>query len=219
MFKNLKSLFIEVDSSSEKTESGNNSQPQENEATDSQIVEPVKPSAGKSEVDQVILDKLFKALETNNQEGFDYMEYRKALQTLSSLPMDESVKFQSAFATASTMGITLDKLLNSINFYLKVLQNEEDHFLRASQEQFNLNVEGKAREKEQINQMIIEKSKQIQQLTAEITQLQDDLGKISGNIDAADQKIKTTKLNFESTISFLRFQMQQDIDKLKQYIR
>lgn len=219
MFKNLKSLFVEVDPGQEPAKVPDQQKPSESQPTEAPSPTEIKVNTSKNEIDELILDKLFNALEENNQPGFDYMEYRKALQTLSALPMDEAVKFQSAFATASTMGVTLDKLLDSISFYMKVLQTEEDHFMRASQEQFNLNVEGKAREKEQINQLIIEKSEQIKQLTAQIMQLQTDLDTIGGQIDAADQKIKETKHNFETTLAYVRFQFQQDIEKLKQYIR
>jgi uncharacterized protein (DUF3084 family) len=219
MLKNLKSLFVEVDSTPAPT-GDKSSEKQANNETKTVNPEPLKKvDVANDEIDQVILDKLFHAIEENNQEGFDYLEFRKALQSLSSLPLDESIKFQSAFATASTMGVTLEKLKNSIEFYLKVLQNEEDHFLKASQEQYNVNVEGKAKEKDQINQLILQKSNQIQTLTNEIRQLQTEMEQFSEQIDQADQKIKVTKNSFDKTLAFLRFEFQQDLNKLTQYLK
>ena len=111
MLKNFRSLFIVSDE--------NAATPVSETPTTNQTVELVqkpdqKVTSSTGNVDNDILGKLFQALEDNNQSGFDYMEFRKALKTLSALPMDESIKYQSTFATASTIGVTLEMLLSSI---------------------------------------------------------------------------------------------------------
>jgi len=216
MFKNLKSLFIvtEEDQNNSTQDQSNN-----NNKTEKQTSNNTQPRNDTGQVNDEILDKLFKAIEDNNQAGFDYLEYRKALKTLASLPMDETVKFQSAFATASTMGVTLENLLASIEFYKKVLQNEEDLFKKTTKEQYATKVELKIKEKGKLTQAIKDKSLQIQKLTEEIRKHQSEMEEIAKFIESADLMIKETTANFDKSIQFLRSQFEQDAAKLKQYIK
>ncbi len=217
MLRNLKSLFVVTEgttevSKSEKT-TGNQIESVENAA------KPTIKTIEKPVIDNAILDRLLQALEENNQSGFDYLEYRRSLKSLQALPMEEAIKFQSAFATASTMDVTLEKLLASIEFYKKVLQNEHDNFLKASKEQYNINVDSRIKEKESINKQIVEKSQQIQRLTEEIRAHQATLDELSRSIDTADNKIKGTTANFEIAMQVILSQMDEDAAKLKQYIK
>jgi hypothetical protein len=206
MLKNLKSLFVttEAEQTVTKSKTPNAS---ENKAPDTQSGN----SLASKPVDNTILDKLLLALENNNQAGFDYLEYRRSLKSLAALPMDEPVKFQSAYATASTMGVTLEKLLSSIEFYKKVLRNEEDTFRKASKEQYVVNVENKLKEKE--------KSGKIQKLTEEIRVHQSELEEMGKLIETGDAKIRETTGNFDQALQVLISQMELDAEKLKKYIK
>jgi hypothetical protein len=214
MLKNLKSLFVttEAEQTVTKSKTPNAS---ENKAPDTQSGN----SLASKPVDNTILDKLLLALENNNQAGFDYLEYRRSLKSLAALPMDEPVKFQSAYATASTMGVTLEKLLSSIEFYKKVLRNEEDTFRKASKEQYVVNVENKLKEKEKINIVIKEKSGKIQKLTEEIRVHQSELEEMGKLIETGDAKIRETTGNFDQALQVLISQMELDAEKLKKYIK
>jgi len=144
MFENLKSLFvtIEEDLEVESTSNVASTEKKAPEPTKSSSPEPTQ-NANTDIKDEAIEAKLFKALEDNNQPGFDYFEYKRSLKSLEKFPMDEATKYQSAFATAATMDVTLDKLVGSVEFYKKVLKQEETNFLKASKEQYLLNVENK----------------------------------------------------------------------------
>jgi hypothetical protein len=214
MLKNLKSLFVtseEVQGTSQtKTPKASENKGPEIQSGNSVIPKPV---------DNTIFDRLLLSIENNNQPGFDYLEYRHSLKSLAALPMDEPVKFQSAFATAATMGVTLDKLLASIEFYKKVLRNEEDIFVKASKEQYTVNIENKMKEKEKINAVIKEKSLRIQKLTEEIRTHQTEMEEMGKLIETGDVKIKETTANFNNALQVLISQMDQDAIKLKQYIK
>lgn len=214
MLKNLKSLFI----TSEEEQKPDNAPPQKSPANQGNAPQPQVSSSPKP-VDNAILDRLLQALEDNNQAGFDYLEYRRALKSLSALSMDEATKFQSAFATASTMDVTLEKLIASIEFYKKVLLNEEDKFIKASKEQYSVNVEGRIKEKEKIIEVIKEKSVMIQKLTEEIRSHQAKQEELIKVIETADTRINETNSNFNQALQLLVSQMELDRDKLKQYIK
>ena len=94
-------------------------------------------------------------------EGFDYFEFKQSLATLSKMPLDEATQFKSAFATAATMGITKENLLQSADYYKKVLHKEKEKFDVAVKGQNNANVLKKKEELETLKKVILEKSAQI----------------------------------------------------------
>ena len=62
-------------------------------------------------LDDKSMEYLTSALAKNNLPGFDYLEFKQSLGALASLNMDEATAYKSAFATASTVGLTKEKLL------------------------------------------------------------------------------------------------------------
>jgi hypothetical protein len=220
MFENLKSLFvtIEEDPEVESTSNVASTEKKAPEPTKSSSPEPTQ-NANTDIKDEAIEAKLFKALEDNNQPGFDYFEYKRSLKSLEKLPMDEATKYQSAFATAATMDVTLDKLVGSVEFYKKVLKQEETNFLKASKEQYLLNVENKKSDIERITNLIKEKSQKIQILTEEIREHQKTQEELTFFISNADTKIKATENSFNLALNDLLSALENDIIKLKQYIK
>ena len=221
MFKNLKSLFVTIDETDVEAKAAeevknpekplSNPQPEKIQTVSAGQASPVK--------DDTIIEKLLKALEDNNQPGFDYFEYKRSLKSLEKLPMDEATKYQSAFATAATMEVTLDKLVASIEFYKKILLQEETNFLKASKEQYTLNVENKKTDISKISNLIKDKSQKIQLLTDEIREHQKSQEELTQYINLAETKIKTTENNFRYSLEDLTLQMENDLNKLKQYIK
>src|SRR5690606_39218150 len=124
--KSLKSLFVVEEAKPETKAEG---EPRE------QAAEPVRPEAFRpsspaepGKVQDKLFDVLFGALQANNQQGFDYMEFKDFVKSLASVPMDDATRFKSAFATAQTMGATKDVILKSANHYLDILSREEAKF-------------------------------------------------------------------------------------------
>jgi len=221
MFKNLKSLFIvpEEEQLNKNETAQPIVQPKNVSSETIQSTTPPPQAQPKGRIDNTILDRLFEALEENNQPGFDYLEFRKAIQTLNALPMDEATKYQSTYATASTMGVTLNKLLDSIEFYKKVLASQEEIFTKAIKEQTAVNINNKVVEKDKLNAAIAEKNEQIKKLVEDIQTHQSEILQITSSIDAAEMKIKETSMNFETSLNIIKDQLDQDYSKLNQYIK
>lgn len=222
MLKNLKSLFFttEEDSTTDNTTSEKKTNPDQGKSGNTVNDMNSGNSAGSTPVvDNAILEKLLSAIEENNQSGFDYLEYRRSLKSLETFPMDEATKFRSSYATASTMGVTVEKLLESIEFYKKVLKSEEIKFKKTIEEQYSINVEKKLKDKEALNIKIQEKSKMIQNLTEEIRKHQSEMTEIDSFVSAAEEKIKTTDSHFNASYSVLETQMEQDKNKIKEYLK
>lgn len=213
MLKNLKSLFIVTDEDTpQESDSGSSG----NQTT------PVSSNASHNSytgVDEAILNKLLKAFEDNNQSGFDYLEFRQSLKAMSHLPLDESTKFQTAFATASAIGVTQENLIASINFYQKVLQTEEDKFKKASSDQELRTITTKKSEQDSLTKLVQEKSAMIQKLSGEILEHQKKIEENQSLITDAQTRINDTQIKFQSTIQFVQKQLEDDIAKLKTYLK
>ena len=180
--------------------------------------EPIKEEA-KGSVSEQFYDLLFGSLEKNNQEGFDYLEFKKSLNALSKLALDEQTRFQSAFAAAQSMGTTQQKLTSTASIYLKTLKDEESKF----QEALNLQREKQIGDKEKNiatlqvnlkgkNDEIMKLSKQIEQDTVEVEKLK---AEIAGSIASLDTK----KNDFKASYNDLASQIELDIQKIGQYLK
>ncbi|MBW1297314.1 hypothetical protein [Aquimarina litoralis] len=225
MLKNLKSLFIVEDEADNKE----TSEPKENKADTTEKKPaastppplPNNPVTVSSEgaLDNKIVEKLLQAIEKNNLDGFDYLEYKKSLKALEKMPMDEATKYRSAFATASTMGVTLDKLLQTTNFYIGVLDKENEQFLGAFKNQFDSKVSGREREIAQFQSIIKEKSEQIKKLTEEITKHQQQISDLKAKVEESNNKINKTQNDFKVSYSHLKKQFEEDIVKMQKYLK
>ncbi len=225
MLKNLKSLFI-VDEETPKQESA---QPAPliksvGPATPPPLpttaaTPPPLPRQTAGTIDPRIFESLEKAMEENNQQGFDFFEYKNSLKTLAGIIPDEATRYKSAYATAATMGVTVDRLLESAAFYKSVLEKERDNFTRAVNQQVDLNVTAKQKDTERLQTLIAQKSEQIRRLTEEIAAHQEELAKAQGIITEATTKIEATKNNFHFTLEAVMGQIQADMQNIERYLR
>ena len=167
----------------------------------------IADSDDKGAINDKIMTELLTVLNDNNQDGFDYIEFKNAIEQLKSMKMDEKTRYISAFTTAKTLGVTAPKLVNSISIYLKVLQKEQQKFNESlSSNSSNLNLS----QKREYSDLIADKKQQINKLTQEII----DLEKKIYGVSSKDY----SKYEFESTFNVLVQQMRDDIKKINQYL-
>ncbi|MEM1323989.1 MAG: hypothetical protein AAGG75_27255, partial [Bacteroidota bacterium] len=211
MFKKLKSYFIVEDEEFVKQSQKKSTEPEadqppvskeEVEAISSQIT-PSSSQASAGKVSTKFTDILLKAIEKNNIEGFDYLEFKQALQNLKKMPMDEQTRFQSAFAMAQTMNITPARLIETANFYLGILKEEEQKFANALSNQRGKQVGDKEQKLIALNETIQDKARKIELLGKEIEQHQQQMVKLKEEIDGASLKVETTKNNFVASYESL----------------
>jgi chromosome segregation ATPase len=169
--------------------------------------------------DNKFLEALASALERSNQEGFDYLEFRQALKNLSGMNLDEQTAFRSAFGTASTMGITPARLLESTQYYLQVLSGEKQKFDEAHEQQRARLIGNREAEAQSLEKMIQEKNEQIARLSREIEEHQAKKAEIAAEITESTQKIETTRASFESGYAAVTEQISQDAVKIRQYLQ
>lgn len=170
-------------------------------------------------LDERSLNSLAKALEKNNLPGFDYIEFKQALHSLQEMDMDEATAFKSAFATASTMGLTKDKLLKTTNHYKNVLVKEKQQFDQALQKQMEQRVNNKLTEVEKLKKQITVYQEKIKELEAKIAKAQDTIDHADEHIQAAKNKIEGTQEAFEHTLQSIINEIDKDIESINTYLQ
>ncbi len=229
MLKNLKKWFIVDDEEFKKNMSGDSSD--DSDIVPEQKTKPIStnrstssdsgtnPTAPAGKASSKFTNILLQAMEANNLDGFDYLEYKNSLHNLAKMPMDEKTRYQSAFAAASTMGATPAKLIKTANFYIDVLKKEETKFGQALANQKNKQIGDKAQLIQQHDNLIKEKTKQIERLKKEIADHQAKSEQMKKSISAATVKVETTKNNFVASYNLVLSQIQRDIENMKKYLK
>lgn len=169
-------------------------------------------------LDEKSIDFLTNALEKNNLPGFDYIEFKQSLGALEDLNMDESTAIRSAFATASTVGLTKDKLLKTAEHYKQVLSNEKRQFDAALEKQIQQRVKSKEEEIERLKKQVEEYKKKIVELEEKIARSQATIDHADEDINAAKEKILGTKENFEFTWQSVINEIDRDVENINKYL-
>ena len=164
------------------------------------------------------LESLVNALSRNNLPGFDYLEYIQSLGRMADLGMMEEVAFKSTFATATTVGLTKEKLVSSAHHYKEVLAQEKSQFDIALKNQLDKRVKSKRAEVEKLRNQILAWQKQIENLQKQIAKSQATIDSADQNIKGEMDKIEATKQSFEMTHQTILKQIDQDIANIQKYI-
>lgn len=224
MFDKLKSLFVVDDgkgtSKSNKSElQGSDGRVEKNEKVENTF-EPGVGATGKIEgkINPKFIDKLLKAIENNNIEGFDYLEYKQVLQNLGN-SMSEQTRFESAFAMAKTMDISATQLKESAQYYIDVLKQEENKFDDALRNQVNIQITKRKKDFKGLEDSIVGKEKQIKLLLSEIEDAKSQLEKRNNEIDNAKNKINRTKAEFDLSYQSVLSQIQKDLEKMDEFLK
>ena len=223
MFEKIKSLFIVEEEGKESTTTEIQKEPAitaKNPTPTSNQQKTVSSSQNaKGVASKKFTDILLKALETNNLDGFDYMEYKRSLESLKKMSMDEKTRFQSAFAMAQTMGVSAQKLIQSVEHYIRVLRNEERKFNQAAEHQKTTQISNKKKDIENLQNSIKQKKQQIEALKKEIENDEKLLAKIDAEVNNTASKVAKTQADFTASYQLLLSQIEDDYDKMKNYLK
>lgn len=161
---------------------------------------------------------LMKALESNNLPGFDYIEFKQSLGALVSMNMDEGTAFKSAFATASTMGLTRQKLLESATHYKQILQKEKGQFDIALKNRLQQRVGAKLEENKR-------HEARLKQIEDQMKRLQDEIGQVKAKIEENNKlresegsKLSIQQDNFEKTYVKIQAEIDNDTTKIAKFL-
>lgn len=227
MFGKLKSLFIledeneskkAVEKAVEKEGKDKGGGPTVNANDITVNIEPSNaPQTGKP--DAKFVDILLKAVEKDNIEGFDYLEYKSSLQSLSGIDMDEETRYKSSLAMAKSMGATPDKLIDTANQYLITLKDERSKFEEALKAQKVKQVTGKESSIKDVEKGIAGKKKKIAELQKEIEADMLKVDEMKVGINKAAAKVQRTSDSFHYAYNMVTGQILTDIEKMQKYLK
>ncbi len=170
-------------------------------------------------LDEKSVEFLISALDKNNLPGFDYIEFKQSLSALNEqMSLDEATAFKSAFATASVLGLTKEKLLKTADHYRAVLNNEKQQFDSAMQKQIEQRVVSKQQEVQKLHKQIEEHRKAIAELEKKIAAAEGIISKADDEIAGTREKIEATREAFERTLQSVVNQVQMDIENIQRYL-
>jgi len=224
MFDKLKRIFIIEEEGEKKVTASEKPNIAEKQASN---IEEVVPSVGSkstsSKIQGTPKDKftsiLFGAIEANDIEGFDYLEYKESLQSLAKMNMDEATRYKSAFAMAQTMGATPQKLIDSVTHYRNVLAKEEAKFAQALESQKVKQIHEEEKKIVQLQKNIQARQQQIEEIQKQIAEDEKHLIKTQKGLEGAAAKINATKANFMASYRLIAGQLETDIEKIKTYLK
>lgn len=228
MFGKLKSLFILEDDNETKKAAEKGKQEQKKENKDEplgvsahditiDVANTTPPPSGKP--DPKFVDILLKAVEKDNLEGFDYLEYKSSLQSLSGMDMDEATQYKSALAMAKTMGATPAKIIKTAQHYLKTLDKEKSKFQEALKGQKAKQVTGKEASAKKIAESIATKKQRILDLQKEIEADTAKMKTMKDGINQAVAKVQATSDNFHYAYNVVTGQILSDVEKMEKYLK
>lgn len=169
-------------------------------------------------IDPKSLEFLCTAIEKNNLPGFDYFEFKRAIVQLATLQLDEPTAFKSAFATASTMGLTKEKLLETTAYYRNVVEKEREHFDSALENQHASKVFGRQQEIVRLQDQIDRHKLEITRLQAEISQYLQQAELAETTLTQESERLEKSKNSFEKAHQSVLLTIDRDIELMHQYL-
>jgi septal ring factor EnvC (AmiA/AmiB activator) len=169
-----------------------------------------------SNADQKSVDFLENAMVKQTQPGFDYLKFKQSIDQLAGLKLDVPTSLKSAFATASTMGVTKDSLLQSARHYLTILGDEKKQFDQALTNQVQQRIDSKKEELQKIQQQIEDNKRQITKLEKQIIEFQEKIARSDEEVAEAKSSIEQTKIKFENTYQQFVSAIELDMTAIQQ---
>jgi hypothetical protein len=145
-----------------------------------------------------------------NLPGPDYFEFARMTQVMMAIP-DEKARYSAAYAGLSVQGLDKNKLLDTAAAYLKILETDAANF--------NATADAAIAEKVQAKQQDIQnKQQRIEQLSREMTDLQNQNQLLQTEVKENEEKIDNNTGGYKAASANMRQQIQNDIEKIKQHL-
>jgi len=170
------------------------------------------------EVDSKSFQFLVNAIEKQANEDFDYLKFKQSLLALQAMDLDPATAIKSAFVTASTMGLTKDKLIKTAKFYKQVVNTEKVEFEKALEKQITDRVESRKQETNKLLSVIEQCEEQIKKLKEKIAECNERILSTDKDIADAESRILSSKEKFIKAYEHLTSEIEGDIETFQSTI-
>jgi hypothetical protein len=180
------------------------------------VVSSPSPSVSPDEMKKFIehFDDLFKQA---NLPGPDYFEFSKMCQAMASLP--EEPRFTAAFTGLQVQGLSKEKLIQSANHYIKVVDEDAQKFSTTLDSKLLAEVKVKRTEAEQKKQSLQNKVNMIAQLQSELERDTVEIEKITSEADEKERKANEKSVTYRAACDAVKSLIQTDLSKISTYIK
>ncbi len=161
---------------------------------------------------------LLKALNKNNLDGSDYLEFKDSLHSLKGVIDDEPTRYKSSYAVLSNNGVTKEKLIETSQHYIDVLKAEKQNFEATFRDQQAKQVKAREDKLVRLTSGLEKKKSQLQKLIADIEKTEEDLKVAKKEINQVAGKVQLTKDQFMASYQMIMNQIKEDVSKIKKYI-
>lgn len=167
-----------------------------------------------SDLDTRSAAALLKALKTAFTDEFGYLRFKQSVRNMQDMGLDEATSIKSAFATASTMGLTKQGLMASAHKYQQVLKQEREEFAVALKSQLRSKVDGKRAEAKELEARISAMKNKIAEMEKEMALYQKKIDNVDGEMAKAKTKLEATKNKFLSAYNGISSAIEDDIKQI-----
>lgn len=223
MFKKIKSLFVVEETTGQPGEAV----PTEPAVSEAAQTKETQKSEQPVRTDNLQIDKesfdrfiqvLSDALAAKNQQGYDYLEFKEAVNSLRNMEPDEAKRFLTAFTMAKTLGVEKKILLDSASQYLIILKTENDKFSAAVEKQKVDKIKSRNDELLKVEQELVAKEQKIREMLAEIESKKKIREQLTLEMKDAAQKVEQVHGSFKNAYETIVKQIQDDIEKMNNYL-
>lgn len=169
------------------------------------------PKTIEGQVDDALLQKLCQAMEDSNLPGPDYLELKNVANNdeMKKAMPNEIQRLTVAFITmkSSSPDMTRDRVLNSIDTYINMMENER----KAGHEQLDQIWQERV---ESQRSAVIEAEVEIANIQQKLQELVQFVQTKNNEIAAASNECNINKANFDATVDFLVNNLAEDKTKL-----
>ena len=173
----------------------------------------VSVSADEMEKFKAHFEKLFADA---NLPGPDYFEFSKMCQAMSTLP--DETRFPAVFSGLSIQGLTKQKLIESANHYIAVIDEDYQKFNAAVDQQIIADVQQMRLSSQQKAEEVKKKEELILQLQAEIQKDKQDAESLAHEANEKERKAKEKYNTYKAACEAVKSGIQSDVSKINTLI-
>ncbi len=159
-------------------------------------------------------DDLF---EKANLPGPDYFEFSKMCQAMKTLT--EDVKFPAAFGGLQVQGLTKEKLVESANHYIMIIEEDSSKFNNAIDQKILAEVQNKRLTSENKKKSILEREEMIKNLQQEIEKESLEISRLEAEALDQEQKANHKSLTYKAACEARKAMINSDLQKINNLIK
>jgi chromosome segregation ATPase len=157
---------------------------------------------------------IFSAIKEQSKDGMDYIKFKQSVKNLQNMDMDETTSFKSAYATASTLGMSKEELVQSANSYKTVVNKKRDEFIEAMQKGIAEKVTLPTQKVGEMENEIKKIDQKIKELELQKTEYAKLIEATKEDIVEADAKIDSRKAEFVLVYDAFNAILDKDMQQL-----